>query len=75
MSKESLFNEYEAYTRKAQEIADEFHAAIKPIFEKHLSTCTLRELTFIALGEASCIGSEMVLNEAFSKVRAKKNDS
>lgn len=75
MTKPSLFNHYEAYNAEAQGIANEFYAAIKPIFDKYKDLCMVRELTLIAINEASCIGSEIILLEALDKRNREKNDS
>lgn len=63
----SLFNKYQAYTVEAQNISDEFAAALRPLFYKYKGKYSTRELFVIASGELSSLAAEQVLRFGLDK--------
>ena len=61
--KESLFTENEKYTAEAIHIDDEFHKAMKAVFDKYKDTYRVRELHVLM----NCAALDLVLCAVLDK--------
>ena len=70
---QSLFNEYEAYNKSGNELADEFRALTKEFLEKYSQMYSTVELEYICIGEICGKLAELRLTKALKKKREAKN--
>jgi hypothetical protein len=70
---QSLFNEYEAFSKSGNELYDEFRKLTNEFLEKYSQMYSTVELEYICIGEITGKLAELRLKKALKKRKDEKN--